>query len=211
MPFGLMTLPKDTKGENPMDFTVPPLPYSKDALAPAMSQETLEYHYEKHHKGYMAKLKAALEGKPEAQKSLEEVVREVSGGTFNNAAQVWNHDFFWKSMKPNGGGAPSGDVEALIERDLGGWDKFKEDFKQQALGRFGSGWAWVVIDGGKGGIVTTPNAETPLTTSATPLITLDVWEHAYYIDYRNDRGKFIDVWLDKLANWDFANQNLKKA
>ena len=194
-----------------MDFTVPPLPYSKDALAPAMCQETLEYHYEKHHKGYMTKLKAALEGKPEAQKSLEEVVKTSSGGVFNNAAQVWNHNFFWTSMKPGGGGKASGDFASLVDRDLGGWDKFKEDFKAKALGQFGSGWAWVVVDGGKGQIVTTANAETPLTTSATPLITLDVWEHAYYIDHRNDRGKFIDVWLEKLASWDFANENLKSA
>lgn len=193
-----------------MDFNVPPLPYSKDALAPAMGQETLEFHYEKHHKGYMTKLKAAIEGKPEAQKSLEEVVKTSSGGVFNNAAQVWNHTFFWSSMKPNGGGQASGDFKDLVERDLGGWDKFKEELKQKALGQFGSGWAWVVLDGGKGKIVTTPNAETPLTTAATPLITLDVWEHAYYLDHRNDRGKFIDVWLEKLANWDFANENLKK-
>jgi Fe-Mn family superoxide dismutase len=194
-----------------MDFTVPPLPYSKDALAPAMSQETLEFHYEKHHKGYMTKLEAALSGKPEAQKSLEEIVKTSSGGNFNNAAQVWNHTFFWNSMKPNGGGAGSADFADLVKRDLGGWDQLKADFKQKALGQFGSGWAWVVVDGGTGKIVTTPNAETPLTTSATPLITLDVWEHAYYIDHRNDRGKFIDVWLEKLANWDFANENLKKA
>ena len=194
-----------------MDFTVPPLPYSKDALAPAMSQETLEFHYEKHHKGYMKKLEAAISGKPEADKSLEEVVKTSSGGVFNNAAQVWNHTFFWNGMKPGGGGQPSGDVKDLIERDFGGWDKFTEEWKKEAAGRFGSGWAWLVVDGGKGKIVTTPNAETPLTTSATPLITLDVWEHAYYLDHRNDRGAFISVWLEKLANWDFANENLKGA
>ena len=194
-----------------MDFTVPPLPYSKDALAPAMSQETLEFHYEKHHKGYMKKLEAAISGKPEAGKSLEEIVKTASGGVFNNAAQVWNHTFFWNGMKPGGGGQPSGDVKDLIERDFGGWDQFTEQWKQEAAGRFGSGWAWLVVDGGKGKIVTTPNAETPLTTGATPLITLDVWEHAYYLDHRNDRGAFIGVWLDKLANWDFANENLANA
>jgi Fe-Mn family superoxide dismutase len=192
-----------------MDFEVPPLPYSKDALGPAMSKETLEFHYEKHHKGYMTKLKAALDGTPEAQKSLEDVVKSSSGGTFNNAAQVWNHSFFWNSLKPAGGGAPAGgDVASLIQ-GLGGWDKFREAFIKEGMGRFGSGWVWLVSEGGKGKIVTTPNAETPLTTGAKPLLTCDVWEHAYYIDYRNKRDTFLEVFCDKLLNWDFVAQNLK--
>jgi Fe-Mn family superoxide dismutase len=192
-----------------MDFEVPPLPYAKNALAPAMSEETLNYHYDKHHKGYMTKLKAALEGKPEAGKSLEEIVKTSSGGNFNNAAQVWNHTFFWNSMRPNGGGDPSGDVADLLARDFGSVDKFREEFSSKAMAQFGSGWAWLVLDGGKAKIITTANAETPLTTSAKALLTCDVWEHAYYIDYRNDRGAFVKTFLDKLVNWEFAAKNLK--
>jgi len=195
-----------------MNFEVPPLPYSKDALAPAMSQETLEFHYEKHHKGYMNKLKAALEGKPEAQKTLEEVIKSSSGGVFNNAAQVWNHTFFWEGMKAGGGGAPpAGDVADLINRDFGGWDKFRAQWHKDGAGRFGSGYVWLVLDGGKGKILTTPNAETPLTTPATPLFTTDVWEHAYYLDHRNARAKFLEVFTDKLINWDNVAKNLKAA
>ncbi len=192
-----------------MDFEVPPLPYAKNALAPAMSEETLNYHYDKHHKGYMAKLKAALEGKPEASKSLEEIVKTSSGGNFNNAAQVWNHTFFWNSLKPSGGGQPTGDLKDLLVRDFGGVDKFAEEFSTKGMAQFGSGWAWLVLDGGKAKIVTTSNAETPLTTAAKPLLTCDVWEHAYYIDYRNDRAAFLKIFLEKLVNWDFAAQNLK--
>jgi Fe-Mn family superoxide dismutase len=192
-----------------MDFEVPPLPYAKNALAPAISEETLNYHYDKHHKGYMTKLKAALDGKPEAAKSLEEIVKTSSGGNFNNAAQVWNHTFFWNSMKPNGGAEPTGDVADLLKRDFGSVDKFREEFSAKAMGQFGSGWAWLVLDGGKAKIVSTANAETPLTTAAKPLLTCDVWEHAYYIDYRNDRGSFVKTFLEKLANWDFVAKNLK--
>jgi Fe-Mn family superoxide dismutase len=191
-----------------MNFEVEALPYAKDALAPAMSEETLNFHYEKHHKGYMTKLKAAIEGTPDAQKSLEDFVKSSSGGNFNNAAQVWNHTFFWKGMKPNGGGAPTGKVADLINKSFGSYDGFKEQWLAKASAQFGSGWAWLVLDGGEGKIVTTGNAETPLTTAAKPLITIDVWEHAYYIDHRNDRAAFIKVWLDKLVSWDFANANL---
>lgn len=192
-----------------MNFEVPPLPFAKDALGPAMSQETFEFHYEKHHKTYMTKLKGLLEGKPEASKSLEEVVKTSSGGVFNNAAQVWNHSFFWNSLKPGGGGAPpSGDVQNLID-SLGGIQKFREEWIKEGMGRFGSGWVWLVLDGGKGKIVSTPNADTPLTTNAKPLLTCDVWEHAYYIDYRNKRDTFLEVFCDKLLNWDFVAKNLK--
>jgi Fe-Mn family superoxide dismutase len=192
-----------------MDFVLPPLPYAKDALAPAMSAETLEYHHGKHHNAYVVKLKSLLEGKPEASKGLEEIVKSSSGGVFNQAAQIWNHSFFWASMKPGGGGEPSGDVASMLTRDFGSVAKFKEEWKAQALGQFGSGWAWLVLDGGKASITTTSNAGTPLTTSAKPLLTIDVWEHAYYIDHRNDRGKFVDVFLDKLVSWDFVAANLK--
>ena len=192
-----------------MDFEVPALPYAKDALGPAMSSETLEFHYEKHHKGYMNKLKAALEGKPEASKSLEDVVRSSSGGVFNNAAQIWNHTFFWNSLKPGGGGAPpDGDVKNLID-GLGGWDKFRADFIKAGMGQFGSGWAWLVSSGGKGEIVTTANAETPLTGDKKPLLVADVWEHAYYIDHRNKRDTYLEVFCDKLLNWDHVAANLK--
>jgi len=194
-----------------MDFEVAPLPYSKDALAPVMGKETLEFHYEKHHKGYMTKLKGLIEGKPEASKSLVEVIRSSSGGMFNNAAQVWNHTFFWDGMKPGGGGAPSGDVAALLDRDLGGFQKFREEWVKIGAGRFGSGYVWLVLDGGKAKILDTPNAETPLTTPAVPLLTTDVWEHAYYLDHRNNRNAFLEVFLDKLVNWDFVAKNLKAA
>jgi Fe-Mn family superoxide dismutase len=194
-----------------MNFEVAPLPYEKTALEPVMKAETLEYHYEKHHKGYMTKLKAAIEGKPEAQKSLVEVIRGSSGGVFNNAAQVWNHTFFWEGMKPSGGGAPSaGDVTDLLA-GLGGWDKFRTDFVTAGAGRFGSGYVWLVLDGGKGKIIDTPNAETPLTTNQIPLLTCDVWEHAYYLDHRNNRNAFLESFLDKLVNWEFVAKNLRSA
>jgi Fe-Mn family superoxide dismutase len=192
-----------------MIFEVAALPYAKDALEPVMSSKTLEFHYEKHHKGYMTKLKAALEGTPDAAKSLEEVVKTSSGAVFNNAAQVYNHTFFWDGMKPGGGGAPpTGAVLDLITRDFGGWDGFRNQLVQSGMGRFGSGWAWLVLEAGQAKIVSTPNAETPLTTSAKPLLTADVWEHAYYLDYQNRRDTFLEVFCDKLINWDFVAKNL---
>ena len=191
-----------------MQFEVKPLPYAKDALAPVMCQETLDFHYEKHHKGYMTKLKAAIEGKPEADKSLEELIRSSSGPVFNNAAQVYNHTFFWEGMKPNGGGAPpAGPVAELIAK-LGGWEKFRDDWVNLGAGRFGSGYVWLVLEGDTPKIVTTPNAETPLTTSAKPLLCADVWEHAYYLDHRNNRNAFLEAFCDKLINWDFVAANL---
>jgi superoxide dismutase, Fe-Mn family len=194
-----------------MDFEVPPLPYEKDALEPVMGRETFEFHYEKHHKGYMTNLKGLIEGKPEAQKSLIEVIKTSSGGVFNNAAQVYNHTFFWESMKPAGGGAPPGGDVADLINGLGGWDKFRADFVAAGVGRFGSGYAWLVLDNGKGSIISTPNAETPLTTPNTPLLTVDVWEHAYYLDHRNNRKGFLEAFCDKLINWDFVAKNLRAA
>jgi Fe-Mn family superoxide dismutase len=195
-----------------MEFVVPPLPYSKDALEPVMKQETLEYHYEKHHKGYMAKLKELLEGKPEAEQSLERVIKNSTGGVFNNAAQVYNHTFFWNGLKPSGGGAPpAGDVADLVQRDFGGWEKLREQWATRGMGRFGSGYVWLVVSDGKAKILDTPNAETPLTTGATPLLTTDVWEHAYYLDHRNNRKAFLDVFCDRLVNWEFVAQNLRNA
>jgi Fe-Mn family superoxide dismutase len=191
-----------------MSFSLPDLPYAKDALVPHMSAETFEYHHGKHHAAYVAKLNELTEGKPEAGKSLEELIKTTEGGLFNQAAQVWNHTFFWNSMKPSGGGAPSGDLAAAIDRDFGGLDKFKEAFTQAAATRFGSGWAWLVSDGGKLSVTSTANADNPLREGKTPILTLDVWEHAYYVDYRNARPKFIGAFLDHLVNWDFAAKNL---
>jgi len=195
-----------------MDFLVPPLPYSKDALEPVMKAETLEFHYEKHHKGYMAKLKGMLEGKPEASKSLEEVIKTSSGGVFNNAAQVFNHTFFWQGMKPAGGGAPpSGAVADLLTKSFGGWEKFRSQWVERGMGRFGSGYVWLVVAGGEAKIVDTPNAETPLTTTAVPLLTADLWEHAYYLDHRNDRKAYLEAFADKLVNWEFVARQLATA
>jgi Fe-Mn family superoxide dismutase len=194
-----------------MSFELPPLPYAKDALSPHMSAETFEYHHGKHHQAYVTKLNELIHGKPEANKSLDEIVRTSEGTLFNQAGQVWNHTFFWNSMKPGGGGNPAGDLADAINRDFGGVDKFKDAFTQAAVGRFGSGWAWLVASGGKLSVTSTQNADTPLREGKTPLLTLDVWEHAYYIDYRNARPKFIEAYLDNLVNWEFAAANLRKA
>lgn len=193
-----------------MNFDVPALPYAKDALAPAMSAETLEFHYEKHHKGYANKLKSLIEGKPEAQRSLEELIRSSSGPVFNNAAQVWNHTFFWRSMKPNGGGKASAEVEALLTRDFGGLEKFAEQWYSVGANQFGSGYVWLVLEQGKAKVIGTANAETPLTGTSVPLLTADVWEHAYYLDHRNDRLAFLKVFSDRLVNWDFVGENLRR-
>lgn len=192
-----------------MKFELDPLPYAKNALAPHLTEETLSFHYEKHHQTYMTNLKKLLEGKPEADKSLEEIVKSASGGLFNNAAQVWNHDFYWKSMKPNGGGEPTGALADAIKKDFGSYADFRTKFHAAALAQFGSGWAWLVKNQGKLEIVTTGNAETPLTKGMTCLMTCDVWEHAYYIDFRNLRAKYVDTFLDKLVSWDFAQANFK--
>ena len=194
-----------------MSFKLPELPYSKDALAPHISAETLEYHYGKHHQGYVNKLNAAVEGKPEAEKSLEEIIKTAEGGLFNNAAQVWNHTFYWNSLSPDGGGEPTGDLASAIEKDFGSFNDFKDKFTTAAAGRFGSGWAWLVKNAkGKLEITTTLNAETPLTHEGlTPLLTCDVWEHAYYIDYRNARPKYLEAFWN-IVNWDFAEENFNK-
>jgi Fe-Mn family superoxide dismutase len=195
-----------------MAFTLPELPYSKDALAPHISAETLEYHHGKHHKAYVDNLNKLIEGKPEANKSLEEIIMSApEGGVFNNAAQVWNHTFYWSSMKAKGGGQPTGDLAAAITRDFGSFDKFKEEFATAGATQFGSGWAWLVIEGGKLKVTKTPNADLPMKHGQKALLTMDVWEHAYYIDYRNARPKYIETFLTSLANWDFALENLKKA
>jgi Fe-Mn family superoxide dismutase len=192
-----------------MTIATPELPYGRDALAPHISEETLNFHYGKHHLGYLGKLNAAIEADASLQgKSLEELIMSASGGLFNNAAQVWNHTFYWNSMSPNGGGEPTGAIADAINAAFGSFDDFKAQFGAAAAGQFGSGWAWLVRDAeGKLSITTTGNAETPLTAGLTPILTCDVWEHAYYVDYRNDRGGYVNAWWN-LVNWDFANANL---
>ncbi|MFY0527547.1 superoxide dismutase [Archangium gephyra] len=192
-----------------MPFTLPDLPYPKDALAPHISAETLEYHHGKHHAAYVNNLNKLLEGKPEASRSLEEVILGSDGGVFNNAAQVWNHTFYWNCMKPNGGGLPTGDLADAITRDFGSFERFREEFANAAATQFGSGWAWLVLEKGKLAVTKTGNADLPLKHGQKALLTIDVWEHAYYIDFRNARPKYIDTFLEKLVNWDFVLQNLK--
>jgi len=192
-----------------MAFTLPELPYAKDALAPHMSAETLEFHHGKHHQAYVTNLNKLIEGKPEANKSLEEIILSSDGGVFNNAAQVWNHTFFWNCMKPNGGGEPTGELAEAIKRDFGSYDAFAEQFANAAATQFGSGWAWLVKEDDKLKVVKTANADLPMKHGQKALLTIDVWEHAYYIDYRNARPKFIDTFLKHLVNWDFVAQNFK--
>ena len=193
-------------------FSLPPLPYADTALEPLISANTLSYHYGKHHKTYVDNLNKLVEGKDLASMSLEEIIHASAGkadmaGVFNNAAQVWNHTFYWNSLKPNGGGKPTGAIAAAIDKDLGGYDKFKADLSAAAVTQFGSGWAWLVSDAGTLKIVKTGNAEVPLTKGQKPLLTIDVWEHAYYLDYQNLRAKYVETLIDKLLNWEFANQN----
>lgn len=192
-----------------MEHTLPPLPYAKNALAPYMSEETLEYHYGKHHQAYVTNLNNLIKGTDFENKPLEEIVKTApAGGIYNNAAQVWNHTFFWSSMKPGGGGAPTGPLAAAIDKKWGSFDEFKKAFQASAVGNFGSGWTWLVKKAdGTVDIVNMGAAGTPLTTGDTPLLCIDVWEHAYYIDYRNQRPKFVETFLNHLANWDFAAQN----
>lgn len=194
-----------------MAFTLPPLPYDKNALAPHISAETLEYHHGKHHAAYVNNLNKLIDGKPEASLSLEEIIKSSDGGVFNNAAQIWNHTFYWSSMKPNGGGLPTGDLAQAINRDFGSFEKFSEELSNAAVTQFGSGWAWLVVADGKLSVTKTPNADLPMKHGQTALLTIDVWEHAYYIDYRNLRPKYVETFLKSLANWDFAAENLKKA
>ncbi len=192
-----------------MSFALPELPYANDALAPHISAETIAFHYGKHHQTYVTNLNKLVEADASlAGKSLEELVMTTKGGVFNNAAQIWNHTFYWHSLKPGGGGAPTGKIAAMIDATWGSFDAFKEKFTAAAIGQFGSGWAWLVLnaDGGLE-IVQTANAECPLTQGKRPLLTCDVWEHAYYIDFRNARAAYVGAWWN-LVNWDFANANL---
>ena len=194
-----------------MSFTLSPLPYEKNALVPYISAETLEYHYGKHHQAYITNLNKLVEGKPEANRNLEDLIVSSDGGVFNNAAQIWNHSFYWKSMRPNGSGQPTGDLADAIKRDFGSFEKLVEELANAAATQFGSGWAWLVLGSDKKLAVTkTTNADLPMKHGQTALLTVDVWEHAYYIDYRNARPKYVETFLESLANWDFALANLRK-
>jgi Fe-Mn family superoxide dismutase len=191
-----------------MAIELPALPYAKDGLAPHISGETLDFHYGKHHQAYVTNLNKMIDGTADADKSLEDIIKSADGGKFNNAAQVWNHSFYWNCMKPGGGGNPSGALADALARDFGSVDTFKTEFKQACLTQFGSGWAWLIQDGGKLSIMKTANADLPLAHGKQALLTCDVWEHAYYIDYRNARGGYVDAFLEHLINWDFVAGNM---
>ncbi|WP_017721126.1 superoxide dismutase [Kamptonema formosum] len=199
-----------------MAFTLPELPYAPTALEPYISANTFSFHHGKHHAAYVTNLNKLIEGTELADKSLEEIVLASAGdaskaGIFNNAAQVWNHTFYWNCMKPSGGGAPTGALAEKISADFGSFDKFKEEFKNAGVTQFGSGWAWLVLDSGTLKVTKTLNAENPITKGQTPLLTMDVWEHAYYLDYQNRRPDYAQTFIDSLINWDFVAANLAAA
>jgi len=209
-----------------MTVALPPLPYAKDALAPHVSAQTLDFHYDKHHRAYVTALNRLIDGTPLQTRSLEEItplqtrsLEEITKSSakdeaqtqiFHNAAQAWNHDFFWHSMKPGGGGVPSDQLAAQIDRTFRGLDNFRAEFLKAAEAQFGSGWVWLVLDRGRLRIVKTANADTPLVLRQTPLLTCDVWEHAYYLDYQNRRTDFVSAFLDHLVDWEFVAQNLQR-
>jgi Fe-Mn family superoxide dismutase len=200
-------------GEKTMPFELPSLPYAKNALAPHISEQTMNYHYGKHHQAYVTNLNNLIAGTDLSSLSLEAIIKatyndKTKVGIFNNAAQVWNHTFYWHSMKPNGGGKPSSPILDKIIEDFGSYENFITEFKNAGATQFGSGWAWLVLENNKLKITKTGNAETPLTSNAKPLLTMDVWEHAYYLDYQNARPNYIDTFLNHLVNWDFVAKNL---
>jgi superoxide dismutase, Fe-Mn family len=196
----------------PMAFELPPLPYARDALAPHMSEQTLNFHYGKHHQTYVTNLNGLVEGTENEGKSLEEIILAAEpGGLFNNSAQVWNHTFFWSSMSPGGGGEPDGEVKTAVEQAFGSVDTFKQTFTDKAKTLFGSGWTWLAKGDDGLEILQTKDADLPLKHGKTAILTLDVWEHAYYLDYQNARPAYIETWLNNLVNWEFAAENLAKA
>ncbi len=218
MAFAADTPVSPTPNEGTMTFTLPELPYAQNALEPYISANTLSFHYGKHHQAYVTNLNNLIKDSDLAKLSLEDIILKTAGdastskaGIFNNAAQVWNHTFYWNSMKPNGGGQPTGALADKITKDFGSYDAFKEAFKTAGATQFGSGWAWLVSEKGTLKVTKTPNADLPMAHGQTALLTMDVWEHAYYLDYQNRRPDYITTFLDKLANWDFAEANLKKA
>ncbi|MCB2099411.1 MAG: superoxide dismutase [Rhodobacterales bacterium] len=199
-----------------MAFELPALPYAKDALEPHITANTLDFHHGKHHNTYVVNLNNLTKDSPMAGQSLEEIIKATAGdaskaGVFNNAAQVWNHTFYWNCMKPGGGGAPTGDLADKINAAFGSYEKFCEEFKNACVTQFGSGWGWLVAEGGALKITKTANADTPLAHGQTALLTCDVWEHAYYLDFQNRRPDYVQAFLDNLVNWDFVAQNLASA
>jgi superoxide dismutase, Fe-Mn family len=197
-----------------MNILLPALPFTEDALEPYYSARTISFHYGKHHKTYVDNINKLIAGTDLENKTLEDIIRAsvddpARVGIYNNSAQVWNHTFFWQGMKPGGGGKPSGEIAGLLDSSFGGYEKFCEQFKAAAVGRFGSGWAWLIMNGNSLKISSTLNADTPLAHGQKPLLTVDVWEHAYYLDYQNRRADFVQTFLDFLVNWDFVAQNLK--
>lgn len=199
-----------------MAYELPDLPYDYTALEPHISKSTLEFHHDKHHAGYVNKFNEAVKGTDFDSQPIEAVIKAVANdpeqsGLFNNAAQAWNHTFYWNSMKPNGGGKPTGELAQKIEADFGSYEAFADAFKAAGASQFGSGWAWLVLEGDTLKVTKTPNAVDPLTNDQVPLLTMDVWEHAYYLDYQNQRPAYISTFLDSVVNWDFAAQNLAAA
>ena len=196
-----------------MAINLPNLPYAKEALAPYISANTLDFHYGKHHKAYVDNLNKLIEGTDLAEKSPEEIIKiavkdSSKTGIFNNAAQVWNHSFYWQCLKKGGGGAPAGAIAAKINAAWGSFDKFAEELKNAGMTQFGSGWAWLILEGGQLKITKTANADTPIAHGQKPLLTIDVWEHAYYLDYQNRRPDYLAAVIQNLINWDFVNSNL---
>ncbi len=195
-----------------MAFQLPDLPYAEDAPAPHISERTIGFHHGKHHAGYVANLNGLVEGATHEASSLEDIiVAAAPGGLFNNAAQIWNHTFYWNSMSPGGGGDPTGDLAGAIEAKFGSIDEFKSEFRAQAVGNFGSGWTWLVKAGRDLSIVQTDDADTPLNHGQTALLTIDVWEHAYYLDYQNSRPAYVDAFIEHLVNWEFVAANFAAA
>jgi superoxide dismutase, Fe-Mn family len=195
-----------------MKFELPPLPYEKDELEPHIGAETLEYHYEKHHRGYLKKLQKAIEGTPQAGQDLDAIVRGSEGSVFDNAAQVWNHTFYWRSMRPQGGGEPGKAMRAALEAAFGSMDAFRSKFIEVAKGQFGSGYVWLCRRPRDGRLLVyaTHDAHNPLVDDLQPLLTADLWEHAYYLDYRNDRGRYVQTFLDHVVDWNFAQRNWER-
>jgi len=209
----LLNPPSPAAQETSKGFNPAPLPYAENALEPVISGKTVGFHYEKHHKGYADKLNDLIKGTPLADKKLEELITLSAGqpdkvALLNNAAQLWNHDFFWASMKPKGGGEPTGKLAEMIKESFGSFDEFKNQFIDNAVSQFGSGWAWLVLDGKSLKIIKTGNADTPIAQGVRPLLCIDVWEHAFYLDYQNRRKDFATIFLEKLVNWDFAAARL---
>ena len=191
-----------------MKLELPPLPYAANDLEPHMSRETVELHYEKHHRGYLHKLQALIVDGPEADRTLEALVRSSQGAVFQNAAQVWNHNFFWESMTPRGGGPPEGEIARLIDDAFGNFSHFRERWIEIGEGQFGSGYVWLVLDGDHLRCISTHDADNPLTMGRFPLLTCDVWEHAYYVDHRNERGRYLATFIDHLASWELVEERL---